>query len=106
MSQVIKSTDPKLLQIITDDSEESARTMPINNPSPKILASSNGSLVRVMNDAGRLEFIPIVLTGGTITPGSQDTKTNDQLSFAENQEWILLSNHSYLNVEQSWQRKN
>ncbi len=98
MSQLIKSIDNKSLLIVTDSDEENAKIIPINNPMPKILATSNGSLIRVMTDAGRLEFFPIVLTGGTITPGSHEGKVNDQLSFTDTQEWILLSNHSHLHV--------
>lgn len=99
MSQVIKTIDGKNLLIVTDGEEENASSLPLNNPTPKILATSNGSLVRVLGDVGRLEFIPIHLNGGQVTPGNQETKTHDVLTFEEPQQWVVLSHFTSLYVE-------
>jgi hypothetical protein len=99
MSLLIKTTDLKSLQIIKNGDEENATSILINNPMPKLLATSDGSLVRILTDAGRLEIIPIALkSSGTLTLGSREDKTHDQISFSEEQDWLLLSNHSNLIV--------
>lgn len=99
MSQIIKTTNLKSLVIITGNDEENAKNIPLHNNTAMLLATSNGSLVRVLSDAGRLQFVSVILNHGTITEGSQETKTHDELSFETEQDWLLLSMHSNLLVK-------
>lgn len=99
MSQIIKTNDFKNLEIITDSDTEGAQKVPMHGTLGKILATSNGTLVRVLNDAGRLQFVPIVLVDATINPGSQANLTHDELEFTNTQDWILISNSPQLIIK-------
>lgn len=60
----------------------------------EMIATSNGSLIRAICDAGRVEFSPIFLNDGEIITGSQKDKTSDQIKFKKPLEWVIVSHYN------------
>ena len=81
----IKSLAP--YQLTVQNGQAPARTLMVSSTGFTI-ATSNGTLVRVMADTPVIEFVPIKLVAATITP---DVETSHPvLTFEAPQDWITV----------------